>query len=258
MNAPTTAHEPVLIVRGLTKAFGGVTAVDGVSFELERATVLGVIGPNGSGKTTLVNLLTAVYPPDAGEALISSQRITGVRPHRVAGMGMARTFQTPHVFRTLTAFQNMQVPMLHAGSGSDEHRSRAYELLEFVHLRDFAEVPASELSGGQQKLLEFARALMTRPKVVLMDEPFAGVHPEVQRLMRERITQMRDKEGTSFVVVSHETPELLTISQQLLCMDSGSVIAYGEPGQVVENQRVVEAYLGDAGLPEVGTVEASR
>ncbi|MCS7171842.1 MAG: ABC transporter ATP-binding protein [Armatimonadetes bacterium] len=234
---------PVLTVRNLVKRFGGILAVDGVSFDLEDGVVLGIIGPNGSGKTTLLNLLNGVYGPDAGEVWVAGHRVEGGPPQRLADLGVMRTFQNTRVFRSLTAMQNMLVPVLHRAIPDSDAQHRAMELLASVGLEGYAQVPASQLSGGQQRLLEFVRALMPRPRVVLMDEPFAGVHPDAIEVMTERLKTLQ-QEGVSFVVVSHEIPVLMSISQRVLCLNQGRVIADGPPEEVARNDAVVEAYLG--------------
>ncbi|HLV59119.1 MAG TPA: ABC transporter ATP-binding protein [Natronosporangium sp.] len=232
-----------LEVDGLRKRFGGHVAVDGVSFTVPAGTLLGLIGPNGSGKTTTLNLVNGVHRPDAGAVRVGGVDLTGRRPATLVRHGVTRTFQTPHVFHTITALENMLVPVLHHRGGRAAFQDRALELLEFVGLAGHRDTPASELSGGQQKLLEFVRALMTEPAVVLMDEPFAGVHPAVKELMRQRIVEVNAR-GTSFIIVSHEIPDLTRLCRQVICMSEGRVIAEGPPAEVTADRRVVEAYLG--------------
>lgn len=232
-----------LEVDGLRKRFGGQVAVDGVSFTVPAGTLLGLIGPNGSGKTTTLNLVNGVYRPDAGTVRVGGIDLTGRRPSTLVRYGITRTFQTPHVFSTLTALENMLVPVLHHPGHRATFHQRALELLEFVGLAGHRDTPASELSGGQQKLLEFVRALMTEPVVVLMDEPFAGVHPTVKELMRQRIVEANAR-GTSFIIVSHEIPDLTRLCREVICMSEGRIIAHGPPAEVTADRRVVEAYLG--------------
>ena len=234
----------MLEVQGLVKSFGGVVAVDGVSFSLPSGTILGVIGPNGSGKTTLLNLLNGVHRPEAGSVALMGQPVTGLPPSRLAALGIMRTFQNTRVFRTLTVFQNMMVPLLHRPAGP-EAWERARQLLGMVGLESLADVAASELSGGQQRLLEFARALMTRPSLLLMDEPFAGVHPDVIQVMCHHMQALR-ADGISFVVVSHEIPVIMGLSQEVICLDRGRIIARGTPDEVSRDPAVVEAYLGSS------------
>lgn len=232
-----------LSVEGLRKRFGGQVAVDGVSFAVPAGTLLGLIGPNGSGKTTMLNLINGVYRPDAGRVRVGPADLTGRRPADLVKHKVTRTFQTPHVFTSLTAVENMLVPVLHRSGRRGEFGERALALLDFVGLADHRHTPASELSGGQQKLLEFVRALMTAPAIVLMDEPFAGVHPSVKEVLRARIGEINEQ-GTSFVIVSHEIPDLTRLCREVICMSDGRIVAHGPPDQVTSDPQVVRAYLG--------------
>ncbi len=247
-NARTAGHPaaPVLTVSHLAKRFGGLTAVRDVSVEVEPGSVLGVIGPNGSGKTTLVNLLSGAYRADKGSIRLNGTETSRLPAHRLAGLGLARTFQNPHVFKTLTVRQNLFVPVQHRARNADLrqlHRD-AERWLADVNLAPFADRVASELSGGQQKLVEFARAMVLRPSVVLMDEPFAGVHPEVKAVMHQRITEAAAGGTTAFLIVSHEIPDLVSMAGRFVCMAEGSVLVSGAPRAVCADQRVIDAYLG--------------
>lgn len=253
--APTHAADvrtSDLVVAGLQKRFGGEVAVQDVSFTLRAGTLLGLIGPNGSGKTTTLNLINGVHQPDAGSIRVDDEDVAGRRPAALVKRGVTRTFQTPHVFTTITALENMQVPVLHESGQRSSYSEKALELLDFVGLADHADTPASELSGGQQKLLEFVRALMTDPSIVLMDEPFAGVHPSVKEMMRSRISEINGR-GTSFVIVSHEIPDLMRLCGEIVCMSAGRVIAAGTPDEVTSSPDVVEAYLGHGATKGGGT-----
>jgi len=236
---------PLLAIDAITKKFGGVLAIDGVTFEVGAATVCGLIGPNGSGKTTLLNIVNGAIRPDSGQVLFLGEPCAGMRPSALAEAGLARTFQNARVFQTLTVAQNLMVPLLHAQPDMREAASRrAAELLALVGLDSHAGRVASELSGGQRRLLEFARALMTHPKLVLMDEPFAGVHPEIKALLVRRIREMVERAGASFLVVSHEVPDLVAMSSFMVCLVGGKHVASGQPAEVVRDERVVEGYLG--------------
>ncbi len=220
-------------------------AVDRVSFEIMPTTVTGLIGPNGSGKTTLLNIVNGQYRADGGSVRLGGIQIGGRRPSNLAANGVTRTFQSARVFQTLTARQNMFIPLLHQGKVERrEAVGRADELLEFVGLQEMSERIASELSGGQQRLLEFARALVTRPRIVLMDEPFAGVHPEPKALLIRCIRETVRVDGTSFMIVSHEVPDLVSMSDYMVCLVEGKVVATGVPSDVVKNHDVVDGYLG--------------
>lgn len=234
---------PLLAIDAVTKRFGGLIAVDDVTCRITPATVLGLIGPNGSGKTTLLNVINGVHKPDAGSIMLSGRRVDGMRPHRLAEMGLLRTFQTARVFTTVSVLGNMLVPLTHQSVARAAAEERALELLNLVGLAEMRDEAASELSGGQHKLLEFARALMPRPRLVLMDEPFAGVHPEIKSTMFDAVLHAR-KGGTAFIIVSHEIPELIGLSSRLMCMNNGQAIAEGRPDEVTSDRTVVEAYLG--------------
>lgn len=244
---------PVIEAERLTKRFGGMTAVNEASFIVEAGALLGVIGPNGSGKTTTLNILNGAIRPDGGVVRVNGKEMQGKASTAFVGAGVTRTFQNPRVFTTITALENLLVPVLHSKSRGVDWRQKAEELLAFVGLEDHGDTPASELSGGQQKLLEFVRALMTDPSVVLMDEPFAGVHPSVKELMRQRILE-RNQEGTAFVIVSHEIPDLTRLCPQIQCMSGGKVVAFGPPAEVTSDPHVIEAYLGHG--PSAGTASS--
>ena len=229
--------------KSLTKNFSGMRAVDDLSLAVPEGSLMGLIGPNGSGKTTTLNLLNGALRPDAGTIAVHGVSLEGRSSSAFVHAGVSRTFQNPRVFSTITAIENMLVPVLHRRGRAQHWRQKAEQLLEFVGLLAHRDTAASELSGGQQKLLEFVRALMTDPAVVLMDEPFAGVHPSVKVVMRERIAE-RNAAGTAFVIVSHEIPDLTRLCSTLVCMSAGRAIAAGAPSEVVEHPEVIEAYLG--------------
>jgi ABC-type branched-subunit amino acid transport system ATPase component len=243
--SPSNPAGALLNVEALGKSFGGIAALDRVSLEVAPATVAGLIGPNGSGKTTLLNVVNGVVRPDQGEVRFRGRAIAGRRPCALAADGLSRTFQSARVFRSLTVLQNLFVPLLHhrKGERSEAHR-RAADLLRLVGLETMAGQIASTLSGGQQRLLEFARALVTRPRLILMDEPFAGVHPAVKAVLLRCIRATVESEGTSFLIVSHEVPDLVGISDRMICLVDGTIAASGKPGDVVRDDKVIEGYLG--------------
>jgi ABC-type branched-subunit amino acid transport system ATPase component len=245
--SPTETQAPLLTIHSVGKQFGGVVALSDVSFEVERTTVAGLIGPNGSGKTTLLNVINGVYSADRGVVELGGAAIGGKPPSDLAALGLSRTFQNARVFSTLTVLQNLFVPLLHRGQAERAATAaRATDLLEFVGLEQFAEHTASELSGGQKRLVEFARALVTRPCLVLMDEPFAGVHPAIKTVLIRCIRETVRREGASFLIVSHEVPDLVGMADQMVCLVEGKVAASGTPSDVVRNETVIEGYLGRA------------
>jgi branched-chain amino acid transport system ATP-binding protein len=233
----------LLGVRGVSKRFGGIAALVDVDLDVDQGAITGLIGPNGSGKTTLINVISGVYTPTNGSVEFAGTDISGLKPYELVGRGISRTFQTARVFTTLTVWQNMLVPVLHSKEDRAELTGRAHALLEFVGLSEYHDTAASELSGGQRRLLEFARSLMTNPKLVLMDEPFAGVHPHIKKSLVESVRARREA-GTAFVVVSHEIPVITSLVDDLICLANGTVIERGDPASVVEAPAVAEAYLG--------------
>jgi ABC-type branched-subunit amino acid transport system ATPase component len=241
----STPAEALLSIDAVGKRFGGVIALSDVSFNVAPTTVAGLIGPNGSGKTTLLNVINGVFAADRGEVRLAGSGLGGRRPCDLAATGLSRTFQTARVFRTLTVLQNMFIPLLHHGElARAAAAQRATELLTFVGLERHAEHTASELSGGQQRLLEFSRALVTRPRLILMDEPFAGVHPEIKSVLIRCIRETVQREGASFLIVSHEVPDLVGMSDFMVCLVEGKVAAAGAPRDVVRDEKVIEGYLG--------------
>lgn len=233
----------MLRTENLTKRFEGLTAVDEVSATVNKGEIVGLMGPNGSGKTTFTNCISGVHKPTSGNVIFRDNDITSREVFKNARDGMARTFQHPRVFTDLTVLENVEVPLLNTGHERSEIEELSRSRIEAVDLSSMISQKARELSGGQKKLLEFARNLMREPKLILMDEPFAGVHPEIKQTMFDRISALND-EGVSFVVVSHEVDSLYTISDRIVVFDQGAKIVSGQPDEVQENERVVEAYLG--------------
>jgi branched-chain amino acid transport system ATP-binding protein len=239
-----------LETRGLTKRFGGLVAVDGLTMAVPRGQIRGLIGPNGSGKTTTVNVLSGLYRPDGGEIHLCGHRTDRLRPHQITACGVARTFQISKLFGHMTVLENVLLPALAAldrGSSRPmaEIRDRGRQLLDFVTLDRMRHDPAGELSGGQSMLVQIARALMVQPlHLVLMDEPFAGVHPTIRDIIMEAIVRMNRDAGVTFLIVSHEMAELRRLCQQVTVMDDGRRIAEGTLDEVANDPVVLEAYLG--------------
>lgn len=234
----------LLEVDGVVKRFGGVTAVNGFSLSVEASQRMALIGPNGAGKSTLMNVLSGLHHPDEGEIRFDGQPIHRLPPPRISLSGVGRTFQIPRIFRRLTVGDNVLVPVAHAAEISGDVRDRVRELLALVKLEDKAGQYASELSGGQQKLLELARALMAKPKLVLMDEPFAGVHPELKRTLIDAIRSTNEEQGTTFLIVSHEMPVVSALCEWVVAMHLGANFLAGVPDQVLDDERLVDIYLG--------------
>lgn len=235
--------DEILKAVGMRKRFGGVTAVDNVDIVVHKGEVLGLIGPNGAGKSTLLNLISGLIKPDAGQVELAGKRVDGLRPHQLMRMGMSRTFQIPKLFKNMLVLENTLVPLASTGIDSSEMLNRASKSLKLVGLAGMENMLATELSGGQQKLLEIARALITEPKIVLMDEPLAGVHPKIKETILETINKMK-REGIAFLIVSHDMKAIIAVSDRLVAMSNGKKIAEGVPSEVVSSMEVVESYLG--------------
>jgi len=254
----TTA--PALEVQGLTCRFGGVTAVDSVSFDVAGGEIFGLIGPNGAGKTTLFNLVTGITRPTAGRFLHRGADITGARPHRVAQRGIARTFQNIRLFAELSALENVMIGRhTHTRSGlftgvlglppgpAEERavRERARELLALIGLAKREDVKARNLPYGDQRRLEIARALALEPDVLLLDEPAAGMNPAERSGLSEFICDLRDRFDLTVLLIEHHVPLVMGVCNRIAVLDFGKLIALGDPERVRRDPAVVEAYLGE-------------
>ncbi len=240
----------LLEVEGLSKRFGGVTAVDACSLSLQPGSITGLIGPNGSGKTTVFNLITGFISRDAGDVRFNSQSIAGLGPDRIYGLGIARTFQLARVFPRLTALENMLVPVRRAGIRGlfsrgqwNDEKARAMEMLTFMDISHVASALSGSLSYGQRKLLELAAVMMARPQLVLLDEPAGGVNPALLDRIAEHIRQL-NAQGVTFLLVEHNMPFVMRLCQDVIVLQRGRVIASGTPTEVRRNPAVLDAYLG--------------
>ena len=232
-----------IAVSGLTKRFGGLLALDDVAFSAQPGQVLGIIGVIGAGKTTLMNCVCGIYKPDQGSILIDGHDTTGRAPHEVAHRGVGRTFQIPRVFRKMSLIDNLLVPVLAQRKPDSVLLAQAEAMLEQMNLLELRHNFAEELSGGQQKLLEMARMLMPDPRVVMLDEPFAGVHPQLCRFMIERIESM-SAAGKTVLLISHDLTSIYRLSNRVIAMNQGRIIAEGDVTAIRGNPAVIEAYLG--------------
>ncbi len=240
----------LVTVKEVVKRFGGIVALNGVSCTVRKGEILGIIGPNGAGKTTLLNVINGVYPPDRGEVYFQSMRLDGLPAYKVAHQGISRTFQISRIFRRMSVLENMLSSSIHSLGKGPQALRRAEELLNSVGLVEVKDHYAYELSGGQQKLLEFARALMPDPQLILMDEPFAGVHPTVKELLFNGVREMNQGQGKTFILISHDIKSIRDLCHRLVVLNFGEKVMEGPTGEVLSNPEVIEAYLGrEAGVP---------
>jgi branched-chain amino acid transport system ATP-binding protein len=249
----------MLEVSELVKAFGNLRAVDGVSFTVDAGTITGLIGPNGAGKTTLFNLIAGALVPEAGAIRYRGERIDGLTPDRIFARGLARTFQVPRPFPQMTVLENLMVATLHQSGerlwnnwlrarrvrGEERlARERAMEMLELCDLADKAGAIAGQLSGGQQKLLELARILIAEPKLILLDEPAAGVNPALLETLVDRIVRLNQR-GITVLVIEHNIDLVLSVCRPIVVMAQGRLLYHGDAAGVRTDRRVLDAYLGD-------------
>jgi ABC-type branched-subunit amino acid transport system ATPase component len=250
--------QEILKVRDVKKHFGGVMAVDGASFSIEKQTIRGLIGANGAGKTTLFNLITGYYKLDSGEIFFKDERVDHLPTFKKARKGMVRTFQLTKALSRMTVLENMLLgPKMQSGEriwniffrpkkvAAEEAKvvEKALEILDFFDLTHMKDDYGGALSGGQKRLLEMARALMTDPKMLLLDEPFAGVNPTLARKLVGRIKELKER-GMTFLIIEHDMPLITEVSDTLSFMNQGKIILEGAPEDVKRDPRVLDAYLG--------------
>jgi ABC-type branched-subunit amino acid transport system ATPase component len=233
----------LLRTEGLTKHFGGVAAVEDLSFAVEEGEILGLIGPNGSGKTTALNMLSGFLAPDAGKVWLADADVTGTSSVSLARRGLLRMFQMTRVFARVSAFDNLLTAGLARGLSEKEAQARAAALLDELTLAPVKYLDAGQLSGGQRKLLEFGMCFIAPPRLALLDEPFAAVHPVMRETMA-RFIRRRNEQGHTFLVVSHDMPIVVDLCQRTVCMNAGRLIAAGPTREVLKETAVIEAYLG--------------
>ena len=233
----------LLRTEGLSKHFGGVAAVDNASFEVRQGEILGLIGPNGSGKTTALNMLSGFLSADKGRVWLANEDVTGLSPVQLARRGLLRMFQMTRVFTRISALDNLLTAGMAMGLSEAEAERRAASLMEELTLSAVQYLDAGQLSGGQRKLLEFGMCFIEAPRIALLDEPFAAVHPVMRETMASFIRQ-RHAEGQTFLLVSHDMPIVVDLCGRAVCMNAGRVIAMGAMREVLQNRAVIEAYLG--------------
>lgn len=248
----------MLSVRQITKEFGGIRAVDDCSFHVERGSITGLIGPNGAGKTTLFNIVSGFLRPDSGEVTFDGRPITGLPPHAIASLGLVRTFQIPRALKGMTLLENlMLVPGGQRGerlwnawlrprrlvAEEEAVRAKAEAILDFLDLRRLENEYAGNLSVGQKKLLELARGLMADPKMILLDEPGAGVNPTLMGRIVEYIEELR-RRGKTFLLIEHNIDLVMSVCNKVVVMNNGARLTEGSPQAVRSNPQVREAYLG--------------
>lgn len=249
----------MLVVEDLAKQFGGLHAVDGCSFTVKRGTITGLIGPNGAGKTTVFNLLTGFLKPDGGEVRLAEEDITGLPPHRIFQKRICRTFQIPRELKEMTVVENLMLvppgqlgermwnPFFHPRKVRQQERTicdKALDVLDFLQLSHLKDEYAGSLSGGQKKLLELARTMMVDPKLVLLDEPGAGVNRTLLKRLASSIERLCMETGTTFLVIEHDMDFIMRLCTPVIVMSEGRKLMEGTPSEVQKNKEVLDAYLG--------------
>jgi len=253
--------DPVLRTENLRKEFGGLTATDDVTIEVERGTITGMIGPNGAGKSTFFNLVSGFYEPDSGSVFVNETDVTDREPHEVTDAGMVRTFQTPKKLEGMTVREAMLVgpqnqlgesvlPLFTSPDAVREEEAgnleRAHELLERFEIDHLARQSATDISGGQLKLVELARAMLAEPDLLLLDEPVAGVNPTLANKLKAIIEELNE-DGITFLVIEHDMGFIMDLADPIVVLNQGAVLMEGTPEEVQSDDRVIDAYLGGGG-----------
>jgi ABC-type branched-subunit amino acid transport system ATPase component len=229
-------------VAGLEKRYGGICALDGCSFDIPGAGIYGFIGPNGAGKTTLFDVMAGATAPDRGEVTLDGRRVTGLAPHRLARLGVARSFQECRVFPEYTCMENLRFAGIALGARAEEEEAR--RLLNLVGLEAYASEPASLLSFGQRRLLEIVGTFLQHPRVLLLDEPAAGVNPALLEVLTAFILRMYEERPSVFLVIEHNMEFIMGLAREIIVMHQGAVLERGDPQAIQASPRVIEAYLG--------------
>lgn len=251
----------ILSLKEATIRFGGLVAVDRVSFDLEQGDLFGLIGPNGAGKTTCFNLITGVYKPTSGSITFNGKAIAGQPPHKIADLGICRTFQNIRLFGSLSVLENVVVggflrQRTSLGSAltylpsvikeTEKYREKAMELLKVVNLEDVADVRSKDLPYGKQRRLEIARAMATEPQLLLLDEPAAGMNPQEKVDLMEDVRHIRDQFKMTVLLIEHDMKFVMGLCEKIVVLDHGEEIAYGPPDEIRNDPKVIAAYLGEA------------
>lgn len=249
----------ILEVKNLTKQFGGLTATSDISMNIEKNSITAVIGPNGAGKTTFFNMITAVYKPTSGDILLNGKSLVGLKPHQVSQFGISRTFQNIRLFNEMTVLENVLVGMHqnlkahwvgtllqlpHIRKVEEAAKVEAYDILKYVGLEDYVNENAGNLAYGAQRRLEIGRAMAAKPKVLLLDEPAAGMNPKETEKLTNLIYDLRSKLDVTIILIEHDMKLVMKISDYIYVLDHGELIASGEPNEIRTNKKVIEAYLG--------------